>query len=399
MEKFSVWISKWFNLPLLNRNRYNWVDYLRGIVILLVVYHHTYLGIQRSGIPVPATVADANMVFYSFRMPLFFIISGVFTSLSLGKRSVNELVNIKFDKILYPYLVWAFLQVSLQITLSNFTNAARDFDDFLYILYQPRQLDQFWYLPALFNATMVFIFVKTRLKPSIGVHLLTGLVLYLLSPFLSEISMVSDWMRYYVFFAAGDLVAGFIFREKVQAKVKKPLLFLVFLPLFIGAQVFYLNQNVGAAVQTLSAWDIFSSDPSHYLLNEVNFLWIAYLGCATLILFSFLLEKWNKLSFLRIIGYHSLYIYIIHVIIVGFVRLLLTRVFHITDISVILVTALVLGVTLPIIFYNLWGKTSLWFLFSPRKKTQRITPVKPKMETIEILQVPRGTVEPDISST
>src|SRR5215203_3254614 len=133
MENFRVWISKSFNLPILKRNRYNWVDYLRGIVILLVVYHHTYLGIERSGLDVPASVGDANMVFYSFRMPIFFIISGVFTSISLTYKPLKDLIWIKFDKILYPYFIWAFLQITLQILLSSVTNSDRTYYDYLYI--------------------------------------------------------------------------------------------------------------------------------------------------------------------------------------------------------------------------------------------------------------------------
>src|SRR5215210_2136145 len=99
MKNIKGWISRAFNLPILDRKRYHWVDYLRGVVILLVVYHHTYIGIQRSGIDVPASIADANMVFYSFRMPLFFIISGIFISRSLVSKSIKELIGIKFEKI------------------------------------------------------------------------------------------------------------------------------------------------------------------------------------------------------------------------------------------------------------------------------------------------------------
>jgi surface polysaccharide O-acyltransferase-like enzyme len=211
--------------------------------------------------------------------------------------------------------------------------------------------------------------------------------------------MISDWMRFYVFFVTGDFVAGFIFKEEVQKQVRKPFLFLLLLPLFITVQIYYLRNNVGKTILSLSAWESFSTNHNHYLLYEANFLLIAFLGCTTLILFSFLLEKWNKLSFLRVLGYHSLYIYIIHVIIVGFVRLLLTKVFDITNIGVILITAITLGVTIPIIFYNRWGKTSLWFLFVPRKRTQQPTPIPSKREPIEILPLNPSSIGTDISST
>ena len=370
MKNFKEWIWKAFNISILKRNRYNWVDYLRGIVILLVVYHHTYLGIERSGIEVPESVGDANMVFYSFRMPLFFIISGIFTSITLSVKPINKLIWSKYDKILYPYFIWAFLQITLQIILSNFTNSERDFGDYLYILYQPKQLDQFWYLPALFNSTLVFILIKTKLNPKFSVDLMIGLVLYFAAPFLNDISMMSNWMRFYLFFVLGDKVSNHIFRQSVQEQLKRPLTILLFIPLFIVAQIFYLDNNVGAKAME-STIQTFEGDYNLYLLNEVNFLFTSLIGCTTLIIISFLLEKWGKLSFLRVLGYHSLYIYITHVIVVGFTRALLVRVFHIDNYLVILLVAIAFGVVLPVIFYNLAGKNYLWFLFTSRRKDKQ----------------------------
>jgi fucose 4-O-acetylase-like acetyltransferase len=370
MENIRGWILNAFNLPILQRNRYNWVDYLRGVVILLVVYHHTYLGLQKSGLDVPASIADANIVFYSFRMPLFFIISGIFTNRSLKYKSIKNIVWTKYDKILYPYFIWAFIQVSLQIILSNFTNSERTFHDYLYILYQPRQLDQFWYLPALFNATMIFIFIKTKLRPKWSLHLVFGFLLYLSSPFLDSISMLSDWMRFYLFFVLGDVIADFIFKKSVQDKAKKPITILLLLPFFIAAQIYYLRNNFAERLLNTTVSDLFNANPGQYVFYELNFLLIALTGCATLIIFSLLLEKWNKISFLRILGYHSLYIYIIHLIVVGFARLFLIRILHVNNLGVILLTCIVLGVIIPIAFYNLLGKKQLWFLFSTRKTLQ-----------------------------
>lgn len=398
MKNIREWISSAFNLPLLQRNRYNWVDYLRGVVILLVVYHHTYLGLQKSGLPVPASIADANIVFYSFRMPLFFIISGIFTNRSLTYKTTRDLAWVKFDKILYPYFIWAFLQVSLQIILSNFTNSERTYHDYFYILYQPRQLDQFWYLPALFNATMVFIFIKTRLQPKKSMHLIFGLMLYLVSPFLDSISMLSDWMRFYLFFVIGDVVADFIFRSSVQKQAKKPMILLVLLPCFIAAQVYYLRNNFADRLLNTTVMDLFSAAPGRYLYYEVSFLFIALIGCTTLIVLSFLLEKWHKLSFLRILGFHSLYIYIIHLIVIGFTRILLMRVLHIESLVIILATCIAFGVTVPIIFYNLFGKRQLWFLFSTKKPLKQTT--HQKTEAKEVLPIPKhGQVETGLSST
>jgi peptidoglycan/LPS O-acetylase OafA/YrhL len=42
-----------FNTPILQKKRLEWVDYLRGIAIVLVVYRHALLGIERSHVVVP----------------------------------------------------------------------------------------------------------------------------------------------------------------------------------------------------------------------------------------------------------------------------------------------------------------------------------------------------------
>ncbi|HEV2355698.1 MAG TPA: acyltransferase, partial [Puia sp.] len=146
------WFARAFNTAVLQKNRLAWVDYLRGIAILLVVYRHVLLGIQNSGYVLPAAYLNANIMFFSFRMPLFFILSGVFISGSLAKKSLGRIVYSKFELLLYPYLIWATVQITIQIFASHYTNANRTAFDYLYIFYQPEKIDQFWYLPALFNS-------------------------------------------------------------------------------------------------------------------------------------------------------------------------------------------------------------------------------------------------------
>lgn len=353
----QYWFSKAFNLPLLQKTRMQWVDYLKGIAIILVVYRHVLLGIQRSGLIVPAWLVNANMIFYSFRMPLFFILSGIFIGGSLAKRSLGQLITIKFENLIYPYLIWAFIQVSLQIILVRFTNSDRSFRDYAYILYDPRQLDQFWYLPALFNTTLLYLLVKTKLKPSATLQLLLGLILFFLRPHLHLVSMLSDWMEFYLFFALGDTISAFFFKGSSQQFLKNPWPLLIMIPVFIGCQIYYLSQ------------------PEDYykdiLFGQVQFLIIALTGCFTMLLLAFRLQIWNTLSFLRILGYHSLYIYVIHVIVAAFTRVLLTKFLGIHNPVALLLGGITAGVTAPIIFYNLLIKDGIcWFLMSPKRKSR-----------------------------
>jgi fucose 4-O-acetylase-like acetyltransferase len=362
------WLSRAFNLPILAKSRLAWVDYLKGIAIVLVVYRHVLIGIQRSvatalasgaSVPeVPDYLEKANMIFFSFRMPLFFILSGIFISGSLAKRTLKQLIGIKFDNLLYPYFVWVFLQVTLQILLGANTNSNRTLINYAYILYQPRALDQFWYLPALFNTTVIYLLVKTKLKPPAWGQLLIGLVLYFCSPFVHSISMISDWMEFYFFFALGDSISVFFFSASTQRLLKNPYTLLAIAPIFFLTQVYYLAHP---------------TEP-----GKADFLAIALIGCFSMFVLSFRMQSWNVLRFLRVIGYHSLYIYVTHVFVAGLVRLSLTRFLHIHNPFILLFSGIFFGLTIPIIFYNLLVLNGpLWFLFTFKKPQPK--PVTPKV--------------------
>lgn len=374
IETFRLWISNAFNASVLDKKRFDWVDYLRGIVIILVVYHHTFLGMERTGINVPKSIVSANMAFYSFRMPLFFILSGIFTSLSLTSKSVKKIFWDKFNLLFYPYVIWSSIQITLQLFLSRYTHSDSSYLDYLSIFYQPKRIAQFWYLPALFNSTMVFVFMKAKFKIRTDVHLLLGIALFLMAPFVNQISMMSNWMRFYIFLVLGDILSHFILKKEVQSQLKKPVYIFSMLPLFAIAQFYYFHYIGARSLENDSA--NFGIDFLWYPVNQIGFLTTSLVGCFTFILFSFLLEKWNRFKWLRVIGFHSLYIYIMHVMAVSFVRMILTSFFGIHNYILILLAGIVFGVVIPILFYNLIGKKYLWFLFSLKKYSTKRTEVK-----------------------
>src|ERR1700753_786954 len=104
--------------------RLTWIDYARGIAIILVLYRHVFEGLKESGLPVEKYMylEYANIFFFSFRMPLFFIISGIFVSASLQKRGIKSFIGTKARTILYPYFLCSCLQITLQIVFSKYTN-------------------------------------------------------------------------------------------------------------------------------------------------------------------------------------------------------------------------------------------------------------------------------------
>ena len=352
--KKITWVSKAFNLPALQKSRLYWVDYLKGIAIILVVYRHSLLGITNSGITSPAYLENANLMFYSFRMPLFFMLSGIFISRSLAKRSVKEFITSKFETLMYPYFIWVIIQISLQIALSGFTNSNRSFIDYTYIFYQPRNLDQFWYLPALFNATVVYLLIKKYITKKWWLLMTIALGFYFASHYLQNVSMLSDWMEFFIFFALGDTISKFFFHEKAQQFFKNYRTLLLALPVFAAAQIFYLKN--GMYYQTTS-------------VMRAEFLLIALVGCFTMLALSFRLQCLNLFSWLRILGYHSIYIYVMHVMIAALTRNVMTHIFGVHNVFIILFTCIIMGAVLPVIIYNLFiYKNFGWFLFTYKKK-------------------------------
>jgi fucose 4-O-acetylase-like acetyltransferase len=349
-----AFLTNSFDLDYLKQRRILWIDYLRGLAIILVVYRHVLVGIERSGLFVPDYLVTANMIFYSFRMPLFFILSGLFISKSLARRPLNKLLFIKFETILYPYLIWCFIQVSLQVFFSSYTNASRTLQDYTYILYHPRMLDQFWYLPALFNVSVIYLFFKSKLKFTAAAQIIAGIVFYYLSRTFNQVSMISDWMEFYIFFAIGDLMSSFFFKKETQYQLQKPLYLFLIAPLFVLSQMYYLYKTE----------DYFLAD----ILGRTLFIGISLLGCFFMFLFSIFIQNSKYLSFLRIIGHHSLYIYVMHVMISAVVRIILMKVFFVSNPLLLLIAGIFISIFLCIIIFNLAIlRGPFWFLFFTTK--------------------------------
>jgi hypothetical protein len=189
-----------------------------------------------------------------------------------------------------------------------------------------------------------------------------GVILYFLAPYFGKISMMSDWMGFYLFFAVGDVISDFFFRESSQKFIKKNLTFILVIPVFAAVQLFYLQHPPAE----------FGKDVSLYytdtLAGRIEFLPIVFIGCFSMFVLAFRLQDWNALRFLRVLGYHSLFIYVMHVIVSAFVRIVLMKFVGIHEPVILLFCGIATGVVIPVMIYNLLIKDNIgWFLFSLKK--------------------------------
>src|SRR5690606_18228454 len=95
-------------LPTLDSSRLAWVDAAKGMSILLVVAHHAVSFLHTSGLAPPAVVA-ANTALASMRMPLFFLVSGLFVARPLA-APWRVLLHKRVAFFLYLFALWTLIR-------------------------------------------------------------------------------------------------------------------------------------------------------------------------------------------------------------------------------------------------------------------------------------------------
>lgn len=335
--------------------RMEWVDYARGIAIILVVYRHTMVGLKRSAQDVPAFLYNIQEFLVNVRMPVFFVLSGIFLGRSLLNRSKTELIKKKATTLLYPYVLWTVIFITMQIFLSTYTNSKRTTTDYLYIITQPRELDHMWYLLALFNTSFLLILVSRWMIKFPLLHLSLALLLHFTYILFNEYSLLSDLLYYYIFLAVGVQASSII--TSYDKKDNKTIIkwFLITLPIFIGGQLFWWY-NIEAGYE-----------PRHniYLLPFLLIILIAcfvfYCGCR--LLYNAGIARW-----LNLVGKSSLHIYILHILVISSFRIIFLKIYGITNVYFLIGGSIIFGIGLPILVYLLTKKWPLIHYFFSLEK-------------------------------
>lgn len=351
---------------ILGANRYPWIDYVRGICIILVCFRHCFEGLKESGLPTSdhPFLEILNVCFYSFRMPLFFIISGLFVSRSLAKKSVNKYVADRFSIIFYPLLIWGSIQITLQLILKDYVNAKPAITDYLNLIIFPRNPannQQFWYLNALFFVGALYAFLKVVCKFKITHQFILAIILYAIAGYWSyagqSFYIFPDIFHHYIYFCIGDMIAGFIMKKDNEETIVAPRWLVISTIVFVAAQTLFTIVNI-------------RHEEDNFINHKMAYLYlpISLVGCAFIIQLGFVLQRAGILKWLRVLGYHSLYIYLMHLMIIAAFRIILVRLLHIDNLYVVMTLAITAGLIIPILVYNMAVKIGAWWLFSLKKQ-------------------------------
>ncbi|MGC8548702.1 MAG: acyltransferase family protein [Acidobacteriaceae bacterium] len=107
------------------KKRNQTVDIVKGVAIILVVLGHVMQGMNHRQLLQGAAYYLSENFIYSFHMPAFFFVAGLFLDRSLNKRGPANFAREKLRTVLYPYFLWPLLTLPLLPWISRFQSGAR----------------------------------------------------------------------------------------------------------------------------------------------------------------------------------------------------------------------------------------------------------------------------------
>ncbi|CAN7758106.1 acyltransferase [Caballeronia sp. LjRoot29] len=179
--------------------RNTFFDCTRGLGICLVVFGHVQRGLSDAHLlPTNYPFEQIDFTLYTFHMPLFFLLAGLYVWPALEKGRM-PFIRSKFMAIVVPYFVWSIIQGGVQVAMSHSTNHPLSLSDWPMLFYAP--LGQFWFLYALMIWQLV-AFACGRRGPALMVIAIAAFAFstMLLDPFLTTS------MKMGIFFAAGTAI-------------------------------------------------------------------------------------------------------------------------------------------------------------------------------------------------
>jgi fucose 4-O-acetylase-like acetyltransferase len=324
------------------RNRESWVDYAKAIGIILVVYGHVARGLYNGGIDFPVAYFELfDSIVYSFHMPLFFFLSGLFFYKSFSNKGASKLIFNKVDTIFYPYVIWSVLQGGAEVLLSNYTNGDVFFSEVFSLLWSPRA--QFWFLYALFSIFILSSVIYSLIAKQLTVLVfLFSAVLYLYPSVLPQGFVFGFISSNFVFFILGIVFTMYCNPEKFSSWVAIIGLAL----LFVGGQWFfhgylsYKYTDKGIESLLLTCMSIAFVVSISLILSRVNYKYLAYIGSS------------------------SMAIYLMHILAGSGSRVILSKVLGVDSVVIHLVVGCIFGLIAPLIALSLMDKVKVKYLLS-----------------------------------
>lgn len=325
--------------------RVGWVDTAKGICIIFVVMMHSTLGV---GLAMGGEGWMHHVVAFArpFRMPDFFLISGLFLGLVIDRPWLRY-IDRKVVHFLYFYVLWLTIQFVFKAPgMAMEGGLAEPFREYLWAFVQPFGTLWFVYILPIF-----FVFTRAVKRLPVWLVLAWAAVLEVL-PVDTGSVLFDEFCARYVYFFAGYALASRIFAlaDWVEANRGKALALIALWAAVNGWLVF---TPAPEALASLLKGDGALAGGIGLASLPLLSLALGGAGAMAIIAISALVARAPWSGWLTWIGAHSIVIYLAFFLPMATTRAVLARTGVITDIGAASLLVTVAGVIGPVVLYGL----------------------------------------------
>ncbi|MFC5069469.1 acyltransferase family protein [Flaviflagellibacter deserti] len=335
--------------------RIAWVDYSKGICIVLVVMMHSTLGVGNAA---GGEGFMHHVVAFAlpFRMPDFFLISGLFLSRVID-RDWRTYLDRKVIHFAYFYILWLVIQGAFRWPELAMTDGpVAVIEQFLLALIEPFGTLWFIYLlPVFFVAAKLM----RNVPPVIVLALGTALQI---ADIHTGWTVIDETAERFVFFAIGWYAAPLIF-----------------------AYTDRVAQNIGLAAIGLVAWAVMNGTLVHFdvaMLPGVSFV-LGLMGAGAVVTTGVLLSRYKLAEALRYAGQNSIVVYLAFFLPMVVTRLVLLKTGVVTDVGWMSLIVTASAVITPLLLHLAVKKTGWGLFLFERPARFRLEPRSPALQPAE----------------
>jgi uncharacterized membrane protein YcfT len=315
--------------------RVDWVDYAKGFCIVMVVMMHSTLGVE-------AAAGRESWMHWAvafakpFRMPDFFLISGLFLARVID-RDWRTYLDRKVVHFVYFYILWVTIQFAFKAPGLMFTHGLFGIAK----LYAEAFIEPFGTLWFIYLLPIFFVVAKvTRGVPVIVIWLIAAALE--IAPIETGWTVIDEFAARFVYFYTGYVLANRIFALAAAAQAR-----------------------AGRAGVLLATWAVLNGYYVFTGLADFPFvsLTLGLLGAAAVVAVSALMAQNDVFAPLRYLGRNSIVVYLAFFLGMAAARALLLRTGIVPDLGIVALLVTAAGVAGAVALFWAVRHTPLRFLF------------------------------------
>ena len=316
-------------------SRVDWVDYAKGFCIVMVVMMHSTLGVEAAAGQeswMHCAVAFAK----PFRMPDFFLISGLFLARVID-RDWRTYLDRKVVHFAYFYLLWVTIQFAFKAPAFAAEHGAFGVAK----LYAEAFIEPFgtlWFIYLL-----PIFFVVTKLTRGVPVLIIWTILAALeIAHIQTGWTVIDEFAARFVYFYTGYILAARIFQIAAAVQARAAL-----------------------AAYALAAWALLNGFYVFSGLADKAFvsLSLGLVGAAAVVSVAALMAKSDAFSALRYLGRNSIVVYLAFFLGMAASRSVLLKTGLIADLGTVALLVTLCGIAVAVALFWAVRGTPLQFLF------------------------------------